>query len=320
MLLRSLFPSNVQAYEILMGKRRGKESDGDTAGRWDFHDWYWKFSMKRRKQNDGNAPPVTAFRDQWRAQLLGLKQKAAAKRQQEQQRRTGFTAEKTQARDSSSSTIRGGPSVSESVWRSATKNAKTGQQARPGSTSTSADSERSGDRVERTQCLHEEGRRPAVPVIVAEKSPSIEACSPPTPAPVEGERRAQTGVQAQGQHTILQDAAHAVHAMRVRHQRAVHAHGQQMQSHIANLGRALSARLRFEQVSPGMTVADTTSTGPQHTMHSTFDEVSFGEQSIPVHHDMHSRKFSDRENVKTRLATQLTGLKRRAGLKHECLE
>jgi hypothetical protein len=113
-----------EAYELIIGKRQGKEVEGrptDKSG-WDFHDWYWRFSMRRRRGKGAatpteEAPPLSALRQQWQAQVAGLRHKAAAKRSRQQVRRQ--TAAQAPA---------GGPAGSaaarEGVWRSTTKNAR----------------------------------------------------------------------------------------------------------------------------------------------------------------------------------------------------
>ncbi|KAL4451942.1 hypothetical protein ABPG75_007604 [Micractinium tetrahymenae] len=78
-----------EAYELIMGKRSGKDLEGVPGNRssWSFHDWYWSFSTKRRAKARGmsfagaatGAEPAPD-REQWRAQMAGLRQKAAAKR------------------------------------------------------------------------------------------------------------------------------------------------------------------------------------------------------------------------------------------------
>lgn len=58
-----------------MGKADGKEGiDGED---WDFHDWFWRFSMNRSRnkgvQNQRN------FRTDFSSQLAGLRQRAAVR-------------------------------------------------------------------------------------------------------------------------------------------------------------------------------------------------------------------------------------------------
>lgn len=80
-----------EAYEIIMGRRRGKESDSSPNGNsWDFHDWYWRFSMSKRwgrSKSSSRAGATNPFASatpppgrQWKTQLEGLRHKAAAKR------------------------------------------------------------------------------------------------------------------------------------------------------------------------------------------------------------------------------------------------
>lgn len=78
-----------EAYEILIGRRRGKEIDANGGAMnkngWDWHDWYWTFSLRwRRRRSGGRAqeyghPPAYEMRERWKHQLFGLKAKAARK-------------------------------------------------------------------------------------------------------------------------------------------------------------------------------------------------------------------------------------------------
>lgn len=81
--------------------------------------------MKRRKGKapfgasmDGDEPPPASLRQQWQAQMAGLKQKAAAKRYKQQWQRQGGGAAAAGAASGHAKTAR------ESVWRSTTKNAR----------------------------------------------------------------------------------------------------------------------------------------------------------------------------------------------------
>lgn len=64
-----------EAYELIMGKRSGKDLEGVPGSRssWSFHDWYWSFSTKRRAKARGFAGAAGGAepapdREQWRAQ------------------------------------------------------------------------------------------------------------------------------------------------------------------------------------------------------------------------------------------------------------
>lgn len=128
-------PAPQEAYELILGKRAGKEVEGRPASQsgWSFHDWYWSFSMKRRKGPMAAAaaaadPPPAAQRSQWQAQVAGLKHKAQAKAGRLRQRRPHAAAAAPEAAASM-----GGPSSSpagrERVWRSMTKNARNADKA-----------------------------------------------------------------------------------------------------------------------------------------------------------------------------------------------
>eukprot|EP01025_Chloroclados_australasicus_P010480 TRINITY_DN14253_c0_g1_i1.p2 TRINITY_DN14253_c0_g1~~TRINITY_DN14253_c0_g1_i1.p2 ORF type:complete len:358 (-),score=27.14 TRINITY_DN14253_c0_g1_i1:383-1456(-) len=81
-----------RAYEILTGKVNVEEgmSRGQQGVKgWDFHDWYWSFSMKARRAKSGQAQAKVDFqteekKTQVRSQLAGLKQRAAQRKQQQQ--------------------------------------------------------------------------------------------------------------------------------------------------------------------------------------------------------------------------------------------
>eukprot|EP01026_Neomeris_dumetosa_P036165 TRINITY_DN2910_c0_g1_i2.p1 TRINITY_DN2910_c0_g1~~TRINITY_DN2910_c0_g1_i2.p1 ORF type:complete len:382 (+),score=33.11 TRINITY_DN2910_c0_g1_i2:192-1337(+) len=89
------FKEIQMAYEILTGKDQNSEAvnSGDS---WDFHDWYWSFSMRKRRERTrgsmgtesgcGNSSGFNAEgnRTQVRSQLAGLKQRASARRIQQQ--------------------------------------------------------------------------------------------------------------------------------------------------------------------------------------------------------------------------------------------
>jgi hypothetical protein len=91
------FISIQQAYELLTGKARGKEVDFDSRSSvWSFHDFYWSFKLRNRRKAAAAAaagqpsaasprsppPPPSSetLRYQWKSQLQGLKQKAAARK------------------------------------------------------------------------------------------------------------------------------------------------------------------------------------------------------------------------------------------------
>ena len=71
----SHFIEILRAYEILVGKSDGK--DGTEHADWDFHDWYWKFTMSRSR---GAAQQRSAaFQADLPSQLAGLRQRAAVR-------------------------------------------------------------------------------------------------------------------------------------------------------------------------------------------------------------------------------------------------
>ncbi|PSC70671.1 molecular chaperone [Micractinium conductrix] len=137
------FLSIQEAYELLVGKRQGKDVDemrgAGGRGGWSFHDWYWSFSMRRRsKAASGGAftgaaggaevPPVSA--EHWRLQMEGLRSKAAAKRSQRPRRQAPTAdADTSGAGASAASPPAGSSAAREQVWRSMTKNAKNADKA-----------------------------------------------------------------------------------------------------------------------------------------------------------------------------------------------
>lgn len=88
-LAEAKFIDIQEAYEILIGRRRGKEIDANgtiNKNGWDWHDWYWTFSLRWRKRRsaqggaqDYSRPPAYEMRERWKHQLFGLKAKAAQK-------------------------------------------------------------------------------------------------------------------------------------------------------------------------------------------------------------------------------------------------
>ncbi|KAI3437902.1 hypothetical protein D9Q98_000347 [Chlorella vulgaris] len=126
-----------EAYELIMGKRQGKDIDkrpADKSG-WQFHDWYWKFSMRRRKGGLGataaeeEEPSPGTLRQQWQAQMAGLKQKAAAKRSRQHQGRRGAGTAAAAAAAAPPGSPSSSSAAREGIWRSMTKNATNADKA-----------------------------------------------------------------------------------------------------------------------------------------------------------------------------------------------
>jgi hypothetical protein len=238
--------SPLQAYEIIIGKRRGKEVEGRPSGGWDFHDWYWRFSMKRRGGGAAEAgappPPPQALRDQWRQQLSGLKHKAASKRAAPPRAAT------EQARAGAATAA--APS---SVWRSTTKNARVHQHAEQ-------QAQQAAEKLHNARAavrpLHTHAAASSAPA--PQPDPVMAHAAPPAAEsqrqPPEGGAAAPNvdggaagAAAAPGDqlqlHSLLHSAVHAVHDMRGRHEHAVHAHAQRVTSQIVALGEQLRARL-----------------------------------------------------------------------------
>lgn len=94
-LAQRRFMAVQEAYELIMGKRAGKEVGGSKGQDWEFHDWYWKFSMSRRRKREAAAPPPPGtVRQQWQSQMARLRQKAAAKCAAQQRQATAKQAER----------------------------------------------------------------------------------------------------------------------------------------------------------------------------------------------------------------------------------
>lgn len=87
----------VEAYEILTGKRDGKE--GVEKGSWEFHDWFWKFAMNRRRAGGHPASKDEAFasRSQMQTQLAGLRHRAAIRSNKKKQQQQPGDAEEPNA-------------------------------------------------------------------------------------------------------------------------------------------------------------------------------------------------------------------------------
>jgi curved DNA-binding protein CbpA len=131
-----------EAYELIMGKRAGKDVDGRPTEKssWDFHDWFWSFKMKRKQ---GVREQAATFRSQWQAQMTGLKQKAAAKRWKQGRRRPAAAADSAADSAPAAAAAGAGPAAAgaaaagpasssaarERVWRSMTKNARNADKA-----------------------------------------------------------------------------------------------------------------------------------------------------------------------------------------------
>ena len=134
-----------EAYELITGKRKdvgGTPGGSQQHGGWDFHDWFWAISMKRRHKRGGAGaaateheaagapPPPEAMRAQWKSQLGGLRQKAAAKRGQPRRQQQAHSEAGSGSMTAGATSEAAGPSGSaaaaarESVWRSTTKNAR----------------------------------------------------------------------------------------------------------------------------------------------------------------------------------------------------
>jgi hypothetical protein len=320
---------------VLIGKRRGKEADGRPVDGWDFHDWYWRFSMKRRQgKASGGAPHPAApdaLRSHWMQQLGGLKQRAASKRRGQPRPQ--------QEQAAAAAASRSAP------WRSATKNARAHQQE------------------------HQPAQPPAQPLAfntaAAPKgsapgtqfeASTLSSAIPPQPAAewpadVGGDSSAGAGQLQE----ILQHAVHAVHEMRHSHNQAVHAHAERVHSHIVAFGQRLRLRLHVHglrellhlDASPAF--ARGAAAGLREDvgsldggLHTQFEEAmrsryvfagaahrvggsreGESESAAPGGPrragDVHGRKFADRDVVASRLTGQMAGLKRRAALKREDL-
>lgn len=119
-----------EAYEILTGRRRNPKVDSGSASGWDFHDWFWRFKYSRRAGGGATTaqapPPPEEQRERLREQLSGLRAKAAAKRAAAS-RRPAHAAQATNPTKTAASSVR----------HSTTKTARTTQQ-KPASSYSSA--------------------------------------------------------------------------------------------------------------------------------------------------------------------------------------
>eukprot|EP00210_Caulerpa_lentillifera_P008216 g7844.t1 len=77
----SQFIEVLRAYEILIGKAEGKEGLNETD--WDFHDWFWRFSMNRSRNRTQSVQseqnPRKNIKTDFTSQLAGLRQRAAVR-------------------------------------------------------------------------------------------------------------------------------------------------------------------------------------------------------------------------------------------------
>jgi hypothetical protein len=256
-----------EAYEIIIGKSRGKEVDQRPAsqGGWDFHDWFWQFSMKRRRGQQaaaaGHAEPAPeVLRQQWQAQVAGLRAKAAAKssqagrRQQRQRSRGGAAAAAASTAPAGAAAPAAGPSSSsaarEGVWRSMTKNARKADKA-------------AAEQAEAAQKLGECSAPQQAVAAGAPQSPPPQACTPslqPVAAaaaqqPLQHEQQSaashaaepppnsSTGSSSHSQRLqqLLEQAATVMHSAHQEAAGAAHAHAQR-------LGRHLRGRLTVQQL------------------------------------------------------------------------
>jgi hypothetical protein len=96
---------------------------------------YWKFSIRRRKGGLGataaeeEEPSPGTLRQQWQAQMAGLKQKAAAKRSRQHQGRRGAGTAAAAAAAAPPGSPSSSSAAREGIWRSMTKNATNADKA-----------------------------------------------------------------------------------------------------------------------------------------------------------------------------------------------
>jgi len=379
-----------EAYEILTGKRRGKEVDSGPASGWDFHDWFWRFKFSRRAGGGAATarapPPQEEQRERLREQLSGLKAKAAAKRAAGR-RPPAHAAQASNPSEAAAS----------SVWRSTTKNARTTQQKADDSTTvrtafasqTSIQQEHFNAEPESATttgaAMEEEEEMPrnaqstmhtasSFPSTSTRESSSASNRTSTSSASVNDEEQEQ-----QAWRSVFTRAVHVVHDLHHRHNHSVTTHAQRIQSHISSIGSNLSQRvqlhalhelmpeltnntrhIKFRQWKPikfrfsssatifnafghqirGINSADagipsenelhvlfSNSLHPHSREKSAVGAAGAGKGNNNAGResngdgyprmDAHSRKFADKEHVKSRLATQLTGLKRKNQLKRE---
>lgn len=300
-----------EAYEILIGKRRGKELDGLQSQGWDWHDWYWRFASRRRRGQESSPFPPKMTRDHWREQLNALKVKAAA-RAQRQPRRGGVHVRQEYARQNARAKERQQASQN-SAPRKKSLEKEQNSDSPSGRVQPSSLSELQREVPEAHQQMAADGR------------------TPPDFA------------------TLLVTAAHVVRNAQKRHDIALQAHAHRFYSHIMSLGDRLAGRLSLHQSesatikevsheasSAAKSTQDHTHEQPQTVgdmdLHRLFQKaVQRMEESDAAHtgcnteephaddaaFNVHARKFANREEVQSRLSNQLAGLKRRAALKHE---
>jgi hypothetical protein len=260
----TLSPYLQEAYEIIIGKSRGKEIDQRPAsqGGWDFHDWFWQFSMKRRRGQQAAAaghaePPPEVLRQQWQAQVAGLRAKAAAKSgqpgrwQQRQRSRGGAAGAAAAAAPAGAAAPAAGPSSSsaarEGVWRSMTKNARKADKA---AAEQAQAAQKLGERSAPQQAVAAGAPQPPPPQQEAH-TPSLQPAAA-TQQPLQHEQQSAASPAAEPsssgssshsqrlQH-LLEHAATVVHSAHAEAAGAAHAHAQR-------LGRHLRGRLTVQQL------------------------------------------------------------------------
>lgn len=113
-LAEAKFKALREAYELLMGKgsEAGDQKRAPFGGNWDFHDWYWSFSMRQRQRRQQGASSTQhssqaaqAHRERVQAQMANLKRRAASRRARSAGAPEGFVAEED------ASTVASGPAA-----------------------------------------------------------------------------------------------------------------------------------------------------------------------------------------------------------------
>ena len=308
-LAEAKFIDIQEAYEILIGRRRGKEIDvnGTTnKNGWDWHDWYWTFSLQWRKRRsagggaqDYSRPPAYEMRERWKHQLFGLKAKAAQKARKRRPSGSYSSADQQSARRTDSSY----------------KHANSGRQ--PVEVQAGQVKQEFADAVEQSSAGKKSETTP--PSTVYRQS------SPVNDLLV----------------SLLIDA---VSTAKGRHDAALKRHSQRIYSQIVKLGDQIARRVRMvkldgngflnhgheeadlhikfsralddmQEISQPLYISCDIYNSSQSVTLRDEQKMQPKSEKKSFQSDKHAEKFANRKVVESRLQGQLAGLKRRAAVK-----
>jgi hypothetical protein len=334
-----------------MGRRRyGSDAlPGTQKDSWDFHDWFWKFSMRRRwGRGSANSPPPPPPGHAWKTQLHGLKQRAAV-RKWNRQRNPGY-----ESSDGEEETpVRTSPPV-------ATAAAQPAAQAQM-ATATEPKAAVREDFVPHVTPSASSNRSTAAhaPEPLAAQMPNI--CSSDGGIDTQGKDLADSQEQEHAEVGVLDRALHMVtsvcQAGTLAHDAVLQEHTDTLVSQIVAFGRQLRSSLSMpqyaggvsmeagrqqEQRVPGLHTETEAMRHVQQNMQAAAGAARHAEVGAPApasedaadapagqgsaasgaQHAQHSsyasqRHFNPSSDHKSRISSQLAGLRRKAGLEQE---